>query len=162
MPDMLVKLYELPPLAPALARQAADGIAVRRALAPDRRRVIAWVDAHYGAGWAGECAVAFARLPVSCFLAVDSRADGDTIAGFACYDAVARNFFGPTGVAEAYGGRGIGTALLLACLHAQAADGYAYAIIGGVGPAPFYSKAVGATLIPGSDPGIYAGLLRSP
>jgi len=34
-------------------------------------------------------------------------------------------------------------------------DGYAYAIIGGVGPAEYYSKTVGATVIAGSSPGIY-------
>ncbi|MCK7506256.1 MAG: hypothetical protein MZV70_20760 [Desulfobacterales bacterium] len=32
-------------------------------------------------------------------------------------------------------------------------DGYAYAIIGGVGPAAYYAKTVGATLIEGSSPG---------
>jgi len=37
--------------------------------------------------------------------------------------------------------------------------GYAYAIIGGVGPASFYEKAVGAKLIEGSDPGIYKGIM---
>jgi hypothetical protein len=37
--------------------------------------------------------------------------------------------------------------------------GYGYAIIGGVGPADFYVKTVGATPIEGSEPGIYRGLL---
>jgi hypothetical protein len=40
-------------------------------------------------------------------------------------------------------------------------DGYAYAIIGGVGPTEYYSKNVGAALIADSSPGIYdLGLLR--
>jgi predicted N-acetyltransferase YhbS len=56
-------------------------------------------------------------------------------------------------------GHGIGKILLIECLEAMRAQGYAYAIIGGVGPAAFYSKAVGAALIPGSDPGIYKGIL---
>lgn len=38
-------------------------------------------------------------------------------------------------------------------------QGYAYAIIGGVGPAEFYAKAVGAVLIEGSSPGIYQGIM---
>jgi len=38
-------------------------------------------------------------------------------------------------------------------------EGYAYAIIGGVGPVEFYAKSVGAVLIEGSTPGIFAGLL---
>ena len=54
---------------------------------------------------------------------------------------------------------GSGGAGLFAALHAQKAQGYAYAIIGGVGPAEFYARAVGAVLIEGSQPGIYDGLL---
>ena len=61
---------------------------------------------------------------------------------------------------ETQRGRGIGKALLLAALNAMRESGYAYAIIGGVGPAEFYEKAVGAVLIEGSSPGIYRGLLR--
>ena len=60
---------------------------------------------------------------------------------------------------ESERGKRIGNALLLAALHAQKAQGYAYAIIGGVGPAAYYAKTVGAVLIEGSNPGIYAGLL---
>lgn len=39
-------------------------------------------------------------------------------------------------------------------------QGYAYAIIGGVGPVEFYAKTVGAVVIEGSDPGIYRGMIR--
>jgi len=39
-------------------------------------------------------------------------------------------------------------------------EGYAYAIIGGVGPAEFYSKIVGATLIDNSVPGIYRDQIK--
>ena len=35
MPDMLVKLYDLPDEAPALARSYAFGVEIRRATAPD-------------------------------------------------------------------------------------------------------------------------------
>jgi predicted N-acetyltransferase YhbS len=49
----------------------------------------------------------------------------------------------------------VGRALLLACLHAMRERGYAYAVIGGVGPAEYYRRAVGATAIEGSTPGIY-------
>ena len=49
--------------------------------------------------------------------------------------------------------------LLLSALHAQRAQGYAYSIIGGVGPAEFYGKAVGAVVIADSTPGIYDGML---
>jgi predicted N-acetyltransferase YhbS len=58
-------------------------------------------------------------------------------------------------VDEARRGQGIGKALFLSCLHAMAANGYAYAIIGSAGPADFYAKTVGAVEIEGSSPGIY-------
>jgi predicted N-acetyltransferase YhbS len=62
-------------------------------------------------------------------------------------------------VEETLRGKGIGKALLLECLIAMKAQGYAYGIIGGVGPARFYEKAVGAVLIEGSNPGIYEGIM---
>ena len=54
---------------------------------------------------------------------------------------------------------GIGRALLLRSLAAMRAEGYAYAVIGGVGPQEFYKKCVGAMLIPDSVPGIYRDFL---
>jgi len=155
MPDMLVKLYELPSLDEALTHAAGHGAQVRRALAPEKPRVMAWMQVHFAA-WAPEVEATFARLPVSCFIALR----GQEMVGFACYDGVCRNFFGPTAVLNADRGRGVGRALLLAALHAQRAQGYAYSVIGGVGPADFYAKTVGAVMIDGSSPGIYAGRLR--
>ncbi len=52
-------------------------------------------------------------------------------------------------------GRGVGAALTLAVLAAMREDGYAYAIIGGAGPADFYARVAGAIEIPGSTPGVY-------
>jgi hypothetical protein len=40
--------------------------------------------------------------------------------------------------------------------------GYAYAIVGGVGPADFYARVAGATPIDGSTPGIYLPSLVLP
>jgi hypothetical protein len=133
MPDMLVKLYEIPPLHPTIERLAPEGVVVRRALTPDRPRVLAWVDAHF-AFWKQEVEACFGRVPVSCFLAVR----GQELIGFACYDSICPNFFGPTAVLEAERGKHVGRALLLAALHA---------------------KNVGAVMIEGSQPGIYDGLL---
>jgi predicted N-acetyltransferase YhbS len=101
--------------------------------------------------------VGFARQPLTVFVALREG----RLAGFAAYECTRRNFFGPTGVVEGERGRGIGRALLVACLWAMREMGYAYAIIGGVGPAEFYARAVGAMPIDGSSPGIYADpLLR--
>jgi len=153
---MLVRLYDLPDSSTRVAELRAGGIEVRRALAPERHVVVSWVRQEFGEGWASECEVSFSRLPISCFRAQR----GQDLLGFACYDATAKAFFGPTGVLERERERGIGTALLLVTLQAMAAEGYAYGIIGGVGPADFYAKAVGAVPIAGSTPGIYAHFLR--
>lgn len=157
MPDMLVKLYTLPDVTSVLAAQSQAGIDVHRCIAPEKHVVIDWARTTWGVTWASECEVAFARQPPSCFVAVMDRRP----VGFSCYDTTARGFFGPIGVCEDYRGRGVGEALLLVALHAMAAHGYGYAIIGGVGPADWYTKAVGATLIPDSMPGMYRGMLRT-
>lgn len=158
MPDMLVKLYTLPPLEPALEEQRAHGIVIRRALAPEKHVVLPWVREHFSAGWASETDVSFSHQPVNCFLAVKDN----QLLGFACHDTACKNFFGPTGVDEAARGKGTGKALLLVCLHTMRANGYGYAIIGAAGPVEFYEKAVGAVVIPGSVPGMYADILRRP
>jgi len=152
---MLVKLYALPPLEARLAEQSAQGIAIRRAIAPEKHHVLAWVRQHFSEFWVSEADSAFANRPVSCWLAVE----GAALIGFGCYDATAKGFFGPTGVGEAARGRGVGAALLLACLHDMRAQGYGYGIIGGVGPIDFYARIVGATVIEDSTPGVYGGML---
>ncbi|MCU0557351.1 MAG: GNAT family N-acetyltransferase [Desulfobacterales bacterium] len=151
MTDMLVKLYALPPLAPLAAALARDAVVMRRPLACEKHLVTTWFGSLFGVGWASECETAFSRLPVACFIAAQEA----RIAGVACYDCTCRNFFGPIGVAPTWRGRQIGRGLLLACLHAMAAEGYAYAIIGGVGPLAFFSRSAGAVAIEGSTPGIY-------
>ena len=80
--------------------------------------------------------------------------------GFACYDATALGFFGPTAVAEPCRGQGTGKALLLACLLDMKLKGYGYAIIGAVGPAEFYANAVKATPIEGSERSVFGGVLN--
>ena len=154
---MLVRLYDVPEAQSRIAALGKAGIDLRRAIAPEKHVVVSWVRQQFGEGWASECEVSFAHVPISCFRAQR----GQDVLGFACYDATAKAFFGPTGVLESERKHGIGTALLLMALQAMAAEGYAYAIIGGVGPAEFYAKAVGAVPIAGSTPGIYSGLLRS-
>ena len=155
MQDMLVRLYDLPDHSGIITSLQKDGITIRRALAAEKSIVIDWVTQHFGTGWASETEVSFSYQPVACFIATENA----KIVGFGCYDSAYRNFFGPTGVEESLRGKGIGKALLLECLLAMKAQGYAYGIIGGVGPARFYEKAVGAVLIEGSNPGIYEGIM---
>ena len=155
MADMLVKLYELPELEPVLGALKNNGITIRNARAYEKHVVINWIHTHFNPEWASECEAAFSRSPVSCYIAIKHG----KLLGFACYEVTCKNFFGPTGVSEENHGKGIGKGLLLASLHALRAMDYAYAIIGGIGPAKFYEKTAGAILIQDSTPGIYSDRL---
>jgi GNAT superfamily N-acetyltransferase len=130
---------------------------VRRAqpfeLSPVRR----FVAENFSPNWADEISVGFARQPVSVYIATMDR----ELAGFAAYECTRRGFFGPTGVLQSARGKGIGNALLLACLWSLREMGYVYAIIGAAGPVRFYQKAVGAIIIPDSEPGIYTDMLKT-
>ena len=155
MSDMLVKLYDLPEDAQT-ACPRDESVQIRRAMAPDKFRVVEWVKQNSGTNAAGECEACFAHTPVSMYIAVR----GKEIIGYACYDAIAPDFFGPTRVSMAEQGKGIGKALLFNCLQAMKEKGYAYAIIGSVtGAKTFYEKTVNAIEIPGSCPGIYRDYL---
>ncbi len=156
MPDMLVQLLKLAPLEPLLTEQRAQGVIVRRAHPFESTAVRQFIEKNFSIGWADEVMPCYARQPISLYIAIR----GDKVIGFGAYEATRRNFFGPTGVLESERGSGIGKALLLACLHGMRDMGYAYGIIGGVGPIPFYEKAVGATVIPDSTPGIYTDMLK--
>lgn len=150
MPDMLVRLYNLPDSAADIDRLADRGIVCRRAESYERQAVLHFVGRHW-TRWVDEATAAFARVPPTMFVAVEDGA----IIGFAAFNATRPDYFGPTGVDESRRQQGIGRVLLIQCLEVLAAEGYAYAIIGGVGPADFYEQTVGAVVIEGSEPGIY-------
>lgn len=151
MTDLLVKLYNLPDGWPSSSDLASPEIKIRKPLGSEKSLIVQWVRENFGEAWASETDIAFSRSPVSCYVAQQDR----KILGFACYDASVLGYFGPTGVAEASRGQGIGKALLLACLLEMRLKGYGYAIIGWAGPQQFYEKSVGAIAIPDSTPGIW-------
>lgn len=153
MIDLLVRLYELP----EKVKSTGNRFIIRRAFAAEKNIVGDFARQRFTAGWASECEIAFARLPIACFIAIER----DAVAGFACYDVAARGFFGPIGVAEEQRHNGLGSALLLTALRDMAAQGYAYAIIGRAPDAEFYRRTLSVIEIPGSDPGFYRGLLKS-
>ncbi len=153
MPDLLVRLYDLP--AHDAARVSSQGITIRRALTPERRQVLDWIEKHFGPKWAAESETGFGGHPIMTWIAVK---DGDML-GFGCGDATAKGFFGPAGVIEDRRGQGVGEALLFAVLNGLHEAGYAYAIIGDPGPIEFYRNRLDALEIPASWPGIYRGML---
>jgi GNAT superfamily N-acetyltransferase len=152
MPDMLVNLLKLP----SLDRLNDESVNLRRAQPFELTPVRAFIEKNFSLAWADEISVGFANKPVSVVIATR---EGRVI-GFAGYECTRKAFFGPTGVIESERGTGIGTALLIASLWGLRELGYVYAIIGSAGPKDFYERAVGAIVIPDSDPGIYVDLLK--
>jgi GNAT superfamily N-acetyltransferase len=156
MPDLLVNLLKLPAVEPLSAELQKAGINVRRAQPFEIAPVREFIEKNFSIAWADEVSVGFANKPVTVYLATrDSR-----VIGFAGYECTRKAFFGPTGVAENERGRGIGKALLIASLWGLRELGYVYGIIGRAGPVEFYQEAIGAIVIPDSEPGIYTDLLK--
>ena len=155
MIDMLVRLYDLPDSSPLYSAILSQGITLRRARAFEKHTTATFARTHFSEKWASEIEIALTRQPVSCWIATRDK----QILGFSCYETTHRGFFGPTGVIESARGTGLGKALLFKALDSLHHLGYAYAIIGGVGPREFYAKTCGAIEIPGSDPGTYADIL---
>ena len=156
MPDMLVKLYNLKNESKLIGDLEEKGIKIKRVLAPDYTKVLKFVESNFSQSWVNECRAALANNPITCYIAVKNK----EVIGFACYDATAKNYFGPTGILESERGNGVGKALLHKCLSSMWEAGYGYAIIGWTGGAiGFYEKAVDATIIEDSFPGVYKRLI---
>jgi GNAT superfamily N-acetyltransferase len=153
MPDMLAKLYWQPPIdSPNWANDIWNlNVEIVRPDIGQKSIVLDWVRKQFSA-WTDQAEAAFTNRPLTIFIAVHERRE---ICGFACFDVTRRNFFGPTGVSEAWRGKSIGTALLIHCFNAMREAGYEYAIIHAVGPVAFYAKTVGAEVIPDSEAGTY-------
>jgi GNAT superfamily N-acetyltransferase len=149
--DMLIRLY-----ATSAPRHLTAAPVLRKPLGPEYLQVMRWVSEHFTSGWSSEAQAALTNRPTTLFIAHQ----GPDLQGFCCYDATARGFVGPIGVLESARGKGIGAALLLACLHDMRTMGYGYAIAGWVGEPEFFRKVAGAIEIPDSTPGIYAHMLR--
>ncbi len=155
--DMLVKLWNLPDKMPLLRELEQRGITLKRVIAPDKGRVLAFVKEHFGDGWMHECEAALSTVPSTCYVAVKEK----QIIGFSCFEATGKNYFGPIGVASDCREGGVGKALLLCCLHSMWEMGYAYAIVGWTDEAAgFYEKTVDAMIIPDSHPAIYKNMIR--
>lgn len=158
MIDMLVRLYDLPDVGAARSSLAAERIAIRRCAPYERHIVAEWVGRTFSPKWVSEFKIAMSRQPAACIIATRDHA----VIGFACYDVTARGFLGPMGVAPEARQHGLGKTLLVTALEQLHAQGYAYAVIGGVGPEEFYRRSVGAMPIEGSTPGVYVDILPDP
>ncbi|MCE5314341.1 MAG: GNAT family N-acetyltransferase [Armatimonadota bacterium] len=156
MPDMLVKLLEIPDDSADIAHLKTEGINIRRIHPYEVSVLRRFCLSAFHEGWADEVLNAFAHQPVTCYVATHEK----KIIGFAAYECTRRNFFGPMGVLPEYCGKRVGEALFLACMRGLYEYGYAYAIIGGAGPVDFYLKCCSSMVIPDSVPGIYVDNLE--
>lgn len=157
MQDMLVRLLDLPDISGEEKNLfEKESIVFKRPIMPEKSIVVDWVAKHFSKNWSDETEASFSALPVNCFIAQR----GQEILGFACFESTFKNFFGPTGVLDSERGKGIGKILLVKSLMALKEMGYAYAIIGGVGPVSYYEQTVGAKIIDKSEKSIYQNLLK--
>lgn len=155
MPDMLAKLYWNP--SPSDDRTWFNDIwnADVEIVRPDigqKTAILNWIVGRFSRGWADQAEAAFNNRPLTIFIATYRRQE---MIGFACWDSVRQNFFGPMGVSEEWRGKGVGACLLLECMKAMRESGYEYAIIHAVGPVMFYAKVCGAECIPDSEAAQY-------
>ncbi len=155
MSDMIVSLMNLPDISGEIGRLSESGITIRKPHPWDVTPLRKFVTDQFSDAWADETDMAFSSQPPTCYIATHEK----KIIGFAAYECTARNYFGPTGVDPTYRGQGIGKVLLVKALQSLREMGYAYAVIGSVGPTEFYAKQVGAVVIPDSVPGVYIDIL---
>ncbi|GHU73899.1 hypothetical protein FACS189450_14330 [Spirochaetia bacterium] len=161
MSDMLVKLYALDEKDDYTEALLSKGIIIKKAFISDRDKVLDFIRIGLPGhgGWIHECEYALFNNPPSCYIAVKNK----EVIGFACYDATAKGFFGPTGVREDQRKQGIGKALLIKSLLSMKESGYAYAIIGWTAETAikFYQETVNAVIIDDSLPqkSIYRNML---
>lgn len=114
----------------------------RRATQDERERVLTFIEREFGRIWRFEAARAFERDLPTIFITEEEGA----VTGFAAHDANNRGlgFFGPTGVARAMRGRGLGCALLRDSLADLRRLGHIRAVIPWTDALGFYRKCCGA------------------
>ncbi len=158
MADMLVKLYNIPDSHDTEKKLAEEGIRIKKALAPDRSKIIQFSKTCAKEDYSDEVTATFSNNPITCYIATK----GKKVIGFACYEATARDFFGPMAVLETERKKGIGRALLLKSLESMRELGYAYAIIGwpAKSAVDFYIKCVDAVMIEENSSGIYKRMIE--
>jgi GNAT superfamily N-acetyltransferase len=123
-------------------RAGENGYRVRRAGPADRAALAATVELAFGRAWAFEVDRALGGDPPAVHLALD--ADG-AIAAFAAHDGNNRGlgWFGPAGTLMPHRGKGLGEALLVACLVDLAGEGRQSCTVAWIGPRDFYQRAAG-------------------
>lgn len=141
--NLLVDLAHNPNVSEGRAEACAQatGYEIRRARVAERDALLSWVRREFSEVWAFEVGRALTFTPVAVHVALL----GSELAAFAAHDGNNQGlgWFGPAGTTVAHRGRGLGTALLLACLVDIRRAGHEMTEIAWIGPRAFYERAVG-------------------
>ncbi len=143
--NVLLDVRGNPRVSPARAaelveRAATTGYEVRRAQPDERDPLCRAIATEFGGAWPFEIERALGHQPAGVHVAVR---DGEYCA-FAAHDGNNRGlgWFGPTGTWPAHRGKGLGEALLMACLVDVATE-HSQCEVAWIGPRPFYEKVAG-------------------
>ena len=125
-------------------------------MTPDRRTIVNFFKVCAKEDYSDEVKATFSNNPITCYIATKKIID------FACYEATAKDFFGPMAVLENERKKGIGKALLLKSLESMQELGYAYAIIGwpAKSAVDFYKKCADAIMIDEKSSGVYKRMIE--
>ncbi|HAR95345.1 MAG TPA: hypothetical protein DCR97_05205 [Deltaproteobacteria bacterium] len=70
MPDLLVKLFDLPNGWGFQRDQERPGILICKPIGPEKQLLVDWVRTQFCGGWAVKMDIALSSRPTSCFIAV--------------------------------------------------------------------------------------------
>ncbi|HUS32743.1 MAG TPA: GNAT family N-acetyltransferase [Kofleriaceae bacterium] len=149
--NLLLDVRQNPRISRERAAEAAElahahGYEVRRAKPAERQHLLDAIAGEFGGAWPYEVERALGHAPAAIHVACKDGA----YCAFAAHDGNNRGlgWFGPAGTWKAHRGKGLGEALLLACLVDVAAE-HSQCEVAWIGPRPFYEKVVGAPGIVG-------------
>lgn len=120
----------------------AEGYQIRRGARSDRASLHSMIETEFSEAWAFEVNLALSSSPEGVHVAV---APDGSFAAFAAHDGNNRGlgWFGPAGTVPSHRAKGIGAALLLACLDDVRVAGHDECLISWIGPRDFYERTVG-------------------
>lgn len=122
----------------------SKGITIRRGSESDEEAIVKWVKEAFGNPfWGVETLYAFRNNPPSILLAETNN----EFIGFAVYNRMGRNEFGPIGVDEKFRGLGIGSVLLFRALSEMKLAGHRYSVVTWTTHLFFYTQVPGITRI---------------
>jgi GNAT superfamily N-acetyltransferase len=131
--------------AQAAERGARAGYVIRRAR-PEEGELLFAVAEGFGGAWPWELGCALGAEVPGVHVALDPRNPGAPYAAFAAHDGNNRGlgWFGPAGTWAEHRGKGLGEALLLACL-VDVAEHHGLCEVAWIGPREFYDRSAGIT-----------------